>query len=71
MLIEARESTDPARRKAIYGDMQWLVHRYGGVGIPVFISLLDGYDRRLRGLEPIPLGGAMGYTFAEYVWWDA
>ncbi|MEJ2456766.1 MAG: ABC transporter substrate-binding protein [Novosphingobium sp.] len=71
MLIEARASTDPARRKAIYGDMQWLVHRYGGVGIPVFISLLDGYDRRLRGLEPISLGGAMGYTFAEYVWWEA
>lgn len=71
MLIEARQATDPARRKAIYGDMQWLVHNQGGVGVPVFISLLDGYDRRLRGLFPIPLGGFMGYTFGEHVWWDA
>ena len=36
LLLEARHSSDPARRKAIYGEMQWLVHRYGGVGIPVF-----------------------------------
>lgn len=71
MLIEARQATDPARRKAIYGDMQWLIHNHGGVGVPVFISLLDGYDRRLRGLFPIPLGGFMGYTFGEHVWLDA
>ena len=51
--------------------MQWLVHQHGGLGIPVFISLLDGYDRRLKGMFPIPLGGFMGYTFGEYAWWDA
>ncbi|MCX7282777.1 MAG: ABC transporter substrate-binding protein [Novosphingobium sp.] len=71
MLIEARQSSDPVLRKAIYGDMQWMIHRSGGVGIPVFISLLDGYDRRIRGLQPIPLGGLMGYTFGEHVWLDA
>jgi len=71
LLVEARATIDPARRKAIYGEMQWIIHQHGGLGIPVFISLLDGYDRRLRGLFPIPLGGFMGYTFAEYVWWDA
>jgi peptide/nickel transport system substrate-binding protein len=70
-LLEARATTDPARRKAIYGDMQWLVHQKGAVGIPVFISLLDGYDRRLKGLQSIPLGGLMAYNFGEYVWWDA
>jgi peptide/nickel transport system substrate-binding protein len=71
MLIEARQTADPALRKAIYGEMQWMIHRTGGIGIPVFISLLDGYDRRIRGLRPVPLGGLMGYTFAEHVWWDA
>lgn len=71
MLIDARQTTDPARRKAIYGDMQWMIHDTGGIGIPVFISLLDGHDRRIRGLSPVPLGGLMGYTFAEHVWWDA
>lgn len=71
MLIEARQTGDVALRKAIYGEMQWMIHRTGGVGIPVFISLLDGYDRRIRGLQPVPLGGLMGYTFAEHVWLDA
>lgn len=70
-LLEARASTDAARRKAIYGDMQWLLNQNGAVGIPVFISLLDGYDRRLKGLSSIPLGGLMAYNFGEYVWWDA
>lgn len=71
LLAEARASTDATRRKQIYGELQWLVHEYCGVSIPVFLNLLDGYDRRLKGLFPIPLGGFMGYTFAEYVWWDA
>lgn len=71
MLLEARGSTDAARRKAIYGDMQYMIHQTGGVAIPVFISLLDGYDQRLKGLSPIPLGGLMGYNFGEYAWWDA
>lgn len=71
LLLEARRSTDEAHRKAIYGEMQLIVHDKGGVGIPVFISLLDGFDRRLKGLFPIPLGGFMGYTFGEHVWWDA
>ncbi len=71
LLLEARHATDPALRKEIYGEMQWLVHQHGGVGIPVFASLLDGYDRRLKGMFPIPLGGFMAYMFGEYAWWDA
>lgn len=71
MLLEARRATDPARRKAIYGDMQWMIHEHGGLAIPIFISILDGFDRRLRGLFPIPLGGFMAYNFGEYAWWDA
>lgn len=71
LLIEARQSTNAVLRKEIYGEMQWLVHQYGGVAIPAFISFLDGYDRRLKGMFPIPLGGFMGYTFGEYAWWDA
>ncbi|MFN3468676.1 MAG: ABC transporter substrate-binding protein [Novosphingobium sp.] len=71
MLIEARQARDPALRKAIYGEMQLMIHQSGGVGIPVFISLLDGYDRRVRGLQPIPMGGLMGYSFGEHVWLDA
>ena len=71
LLMAARGEADEAKRKQMYGDMQVLVHDKGGVGIPVFISSLDGFDRRLKGFGSIPIGGLMGYSFAEYVWWDA
>jgi peptide/nickel transport system substrate-binding protein len=71
LLMAARGEADEARRRQMYGDMQVLVHDKGGVGIPVFISSLDGFDRRLKGFGSIPIGGLMGYSFAEYVWWDA
>lgn len=70
LLVEARGEADEARRKSLYGEMQRIVHDKCGVAIPVFISLIDGFDKRLKGLRPIPLGGVMGYQFAEYVWWE-
>jgi peptide/nickel transport system substrate-binding protein len=70
LLVEARGEADQARRKQLYGEMQELVYNYCGVAIPVFINLIDGYDRRLKGVYPIPIGGLMGYMFADNVWWD-
>ena len=70
MLLEARGEADQGRRKQLYGEMQGLVRDHCGVAIPVFISLIDGYDRRLKGLQSIPVGGLMGYMFADNVWWD-
>ena len=58
-------------RKEIYGEMQRIVHDKAGTAIPVFISLIDGYDKRIRGLQPIPLGAFMGYRFSQHVWLDA
>ncbi|APR35736.1 ABC transporter substrate-binding protein [Paraburkholderia sp. SOS3] len=70
LLIAARAETDDAKRKQMYGEMQVIVSNEGGIGIPSFISLLDGYDKRLRGLGSIPTGGLMGFCFGEYVWWQ-
>jgi peptide/nickel transport system substrate-binding protein len=70
LLLAARGEADELKRKQIYGDMQVLVHEKGGIGIPVFISLIDGYDKRLRGYGSIPIGGLMGYQFADNVWLD-
>jgi peptide/nickel transport system substrate-binding protein len=70
LLLAARSEADEVKRKQIYGDMQVLVHEKGGIGIPVFISLIDGYDKRLRGYGSIPIGGLMGYQFADNVWLD-
>jgi peptide/nickel transport system substrate-binding protein len=71
MLIEARGEADDAKRKAIYGDMQAIVHDQCGIGIPVFITLLDAHSDKLKGLKPIPVGGFMGNAFAEHLWLEA
>jgi peptide/nickel transport system substrate-binding protein len=68
LLIEARGSTDEALRRAIYGEMQEIVHRESGIGIPLFLSVLDAYNPRVKGLSPKPQGGMMGYDFAASVW---
>jgi len=70
LLLAARGEADELKRKQLYADMQVLVHEKGGIGIPVFISLIDGYDKRLRGYGSIPIGGLMGYQFADNVWLD-
>ena len=71
LLLAARGETDEARRTQMYADLQTMVHEESGIGIPYFMSSLDGHTRKLRGLSPIPLGGLMGFSFAEHVWLDA
>jgi peptide/nickel transport system substrate-binding protein len=70
-LLAARAETDEGRRAQMYADLQSLVHEDAGIGIPYFMSSLDGHSRKLRGLSPIPLGGLMGFSFAEHVWLEA
>src|SRR3546814_16499954 len=55
LLLDARGEADEARRSELYGEMQRIVHDKCGLAIPVFITLIDGHDRRLKGLHPIPL----------------
>lgn len=71
LLVEARGSTDEGLRREMYGEMQALVSARCSVAIPVFITLIDAFDKRLGGLTSVPLGGLMGYQFAEHVWWNA
>jgi peptide/nickel transport system substrate-binding protein len=71
LLLAARAETDLAKRKKMYADMQVLVHEQGGIGIPLFLANIDGHSKKLKGLSPIPLGGLMGYSFAEHVWLEA
>ncbi|MDH2432695.1 ABC transporter substrate-binding protein [Pokkaliibacter sp. MBI-7] len=71
LLIQARAETDDAKRGQMYAEMQTLVHDHCGIGIPVFISNIDGVDSRVKGYGTNPLGGFMGYMFAEQVWLDA
>ena len=71
LLIAARGEGDEIKRKQMYWDMQELIADKCGVSIPVFMNLIDGYDKRIKGFYSIPTGGLMGYSFAENVWLDA
>jgi peptide/nickel transport system substrate-binding protein len=71
LLVAARGETNEAKRKQMYADMQVLVHDHCGVGIPMFNNSLDGFTNKLKGLSPHPMGGMMGFMFAENVWLDA
>jgi peptide/nickel transport system substrate-binding protein len=71
LLVAARAETDLAKRTQMYADMQAMIHDEGNIGIPMFISALDGHSSKLKGLVPIPTGGMMGNSFAEHVWLDA
>jgi peptide/nickel transport system substrate-binding protein len=71
LLVAARGETDAAKRAQMYADMQTMVSAEGGIGIPMFLSSLDGQNKKLKGLSPIPLGGMMGSNFAENVWLEA
>ena len=68
MLVAARAEADFTKRKQMYADMQAIIHNESGIGIPLFISLIDAHVANLQGLRPIPTGGMMGYDFAESVW---
>lgn len=71
LLVAARGETDLAKRRQMYADMQTMVHNEAGIGIPLFLASIDGHSTKLKGLSPIPLGGLMGYSFAENVWLEA
>lgn len=71
MMLEARGLLDQAKRKEIYDEMQVMISEEAGTAIPVFISNVDAISAKLKGLEGNPLGGQMGYAFAEYVWLEA
>ena len=71
LLLASRAETDLAKRKQMYADMQTMIHNEAGIGIPLFLASIDGHSTKLKGLSPIPLGGLMGYSFAENVWLEA
>ncbi|MGY3451475.1 ABC transporter substrate-binding protein [Bradyrhizobium sp. USDA 4353] len=71
MMLEARGLLDQAKRKQMYAEMQVMIAEEAGTIIPAYISSIDATSSKLKGLEPSPLGGMMGYAFAEYVWLDS
>jgi peptide/nickel transport system substrate-binding protein len=71
LVVAARAETNEAKRAQMYADAQVMINEIGGIGIPFFMSSMDGHNKKLKGLSPIPLGGMMGYSFPEHVWLEA
>lgn len=68
--VNATASLAPVAQQ-MYADMQTMIHQDAGIGIPLFLASIDGHSAKLKGLSPIPLGGLMGYNFAENVWLES
>jgi peptide/nickel transport system substrate-binding protein len=71
MMVEARGLLDEEKRTAMYWELQEMIANEAGTIIPVYISNVDAVTTKLGGLQSNPLGGMMGYAFAEYVWLNA
>lgn len=68
LVTAARGERDQAKRKQMYGDMQTLIYDHGSTLIPLFISSMDGYSVKVKGVEAWPSGMMMGYRFHEFAW---
>ncbi|MCZ7483187.1 MULTISPECIES: ABC transporter substrate-binding protein [Rhizobium/Agrobacterium group] len=71
LMLEARGLLDMEKRKQIYFEMQTMIADEAGTIIPAYLTNVDAISSKLKGLEANPLGGMMGYAFAEYVWLEA
>lgn len=71
LVVAARGERDQAKRKQMYGDMQHLIYDHCGTLVPIFVSSMDGYSKKVKGVEPWPSGMMMGYRFHEFAWLSA
>jgi peptide/nickel transport system substrate-binding protein len=60
--------TDPAKRHAMYCEMQTLVHNGSGMVIPAFSNINDGIANNVMGMPTVPLGQLGGCEWPEFVW---
>ncbi|GLK83802.1 ABC transporter substrate-binding protein [Ancylobacter defluvii] len=68
LLVQARGELDAGKRKAMYGELQTLIHDNAGHVVPVFADFIDAYSPRVKGLMPTPSWYLMGARFTERVW---
>ena len=71
LITQARATLDEAKRKAIWCDLQLMVHEDGGYLTPCFVDYLHGRSSRLKGIEPHPMGGLSDQFSAEAAWIDS
>ena len=70
LLVEARISSDHAKRKELYCEMQTILRDEGGAVVPYFLNLLDAGRDDVRGVSRNPMG-PLGQWRMETIWFDA
>ena len=60
--------TDPAKRHAMYCEMQTLIHEGSGMVIPAFSNINDGIADNVMGMPTVPLGQLGGCEWPEFIW---
>jgi len=60
--------TDPAKRHALYCEMQTLIHEGSGMVIPAFSNINDGIANNVMGMPSVPLGQLGACEWPEFVW---
>ena len=60
--------TDPAKRHALYCEMQTLIHEGSGMVIPAFSNINDGLSDTVMGMPTVPLGQCGAMEWPEFIW---
>ena len=68
LLLQARSELDESKRKAIYRELQLMIHDDGGAIIPIFFNYLDAGSKKVRGFVLNPTYQMSGFRAPEKVW---
>ena len=68
LLALSLAETDPAKRHAMYCEMQTLIHEGSGMVIPAFSNINDGIANNVMGVPKVPLGQLGACEWPEFAW---
>jgi len=68
LLTLSLAETDPAKRHALYCEMQTLIHEGSGMVIPAFSNINDGIANNVMGVPTVPLGQLGACEWPEFAW---
>jgi peptide/nickel transport system substrate-binding protein len=71
LLVAARTELDVAKRKALYGEMQKMIHDDGGSIIPVFNNFIDAAQKTVQSFVSSPVQQLGGYRAFERIWLES
>lgn len=70
LLVAVRGETNPDKRRAMYCDLQTLIHNENGMSIPVHRDFIDAAASHVRGRTSVPLNNFGGAECPVTLWRD-